>query len=470
MGEKNSIRIRVVWIVEMKVNIPEMPEIVIKNQSQWYYCSLGGLVSRVSGFLSSSLCNTKLKRPLSDDGFKHSLKFPDSPKNNDGFLIHCGLRAANCHPLFSQTSFLLPSPALHPSHLRPSLPPGTAAMKVTEVVVGHGDYKWISTEYGPYHWFQTEYERIGERGWGCLNPDSPVRGLCTDLVDTCLVFVFHCEGTKRTTLCHAVSGTDIAVFDAQIRYVSGEDQCGQVDIIVFQGCAYGEDGDNTMDQIRTKTMSCSTSLHPKPLDYGVVLVEKSSGEIRLPILPSRADILEPVPQYLHCIPSPPTPTTITETGLVDTFYRIQSTTSFIASEFTRQPCFEVYDGSCRLDLPPSSEDTQEVFRIATMHPNFPSLEPIQQWDADVCKRVVRTNEMQGVGAPCEVAACRKLTTKKCSKCKGAYYCSQNHQEEDWVKHKVWCRSHRYIPGGLKGCSMTLGSTQRWNAGEKKPWM
>ncbi|KAJ7140851.1 hypothetical protein C8R44DRAFT_761978 [Mycena epipterygia] len=369
-------------------------------------------------------------------------------------------------------------------------------MKITELVVGPGDYQLLPTEAGLYPWFQTEYERVEERGWGCSNPDSPIPGLCTDFVDTCFVFVFHCGASGRTTLCHAVSGTDIAVFNAQMRYVAGEDPRSQVDIIVFQGRAYGDPGSDvppeilqedltwvsqTLDRIRIKTTSCNASVHPKPLGYGIVLVEKSSGEVTLPIPPSRTNNPKLVPQFLHCVPSPPTPTTLAKSKAVDAFYRIQSTASFIASDFRSVPCFEVYDGTRRLSIPPSSDDTREIFRIATMHPNFPSFEPIQQSDLDICQRVVPNNEMgayvkglsrliQRVGAPCEVAGCRKFTTQKCATCKGAYYCSRSHQKEHWAKHKVWCKSHRYIPGGMVGCRMEEGTNPFVKPGEKMPWM
>lgn len=84
-------------------------------------------------------------------------------------------------------------------------------MEIVERVVGPNDYGYLSTEHGPYYWFQTPYERIEERGWGCMSPDSPIPGLCTDLVDTCFAFVFYCRANRRTTLCHVVSGTDIEV-------------------------------------------------------------------------------------------------------------------------------------------------------------------------------------------------------------------------------------------------------------------
>ncbi|KAJ7921483.1 hypothetical protein B0H13DRAFT_1984893 [Mycena leptocephala] len=368
-------------------------------------------------------------------------------------------------------------------------------MIIAELVVGPGDYKLLPTEDELYYWFQTEYERIEERGWGCLNPDSPIPGLCTDLVATCFVFVVHCAANGRTTLSHVVSDTDPAVFDAQIRYVAGEDPRSHVDIVVFQGQQYGDPRpgvspeilqedltwvSQTLDRIRTKTTSCNASVHPKPLGYGVVLVEKSSGKVTLPTRPAYNP--EPVPQFLYCVSSPPTLTTVAKSIVVDKFYRIQSTASYIASEYRSIPCFEVYDGTQRLAIPPSSDHTREIFRIVTIHPNFPSFEPIQQSDLDdISKRVMPTNEMviyatdlpkliQRVGAPCEVTGCRKFTTHRCSRCKGAYFCSRSHQEEHWVKHKVWCKSRRYIPGGLIGTSIGKGKSPFIQPHEKMPWM
>lgn len=232
---------------------------------------------------------------------------------------------------------------------------------------------------------------------------------------------------------------------------------------------------------RLKTTSCIASdVYPKPLGYGVVLIEKSLGEITLPIPPNNTT---PVPAFLLCFPSPPTHITLAERWVVDAFYRIQSTASFIASGFSVVPCFEVYNGTRKLAIPPSSDDTREIFCIATMHPNFPSFEPIQQSDLDICQRVISTNEMLvyvkdltrhigRAGALCEVAGCRKLTTRRCSKCKGAYYCGKNHQETDSVEHKVWCENHRNIPGprDLVGAKFMQGINPSVKSDEKKPWM
>ncbi|KAJ7477607.1 hypothetical protein FB451DRAFT_1242826 [Mycena latifolia] len=371
-------------------------------------------------------------------------------------------------------------------------------MKITELVVGPGAYELIL----PAHYlFPTEYERIEERCWGGMSPDSPVLGLCTDLVDTCLVFVFHCEASRRTTLCHVVSGTDLAVFDAQMDYVTAVDSQSQVEILVFRGIAYGNSGNDVppeileqdiqwvsqiLDRIRAERPSCSASVHPKPLGFGVVLVEKSTAEVTLPTPPS-TPTAESVPEFLHCRPSPAKDAKYSELlrkirrrQVVDALYRIQSTASFIASSFTRSPCFKVYDGTRRFPIPPSSDDTREIFRIATMHPNFPAFEPIQQSDVDICKRVVPTREMCGyvkslaglisAGAPCEVKECRKLSTMKCSTCRGVYYCSRSHQTEHWAEHKAWCKSHRYIPGGVFGARMETGNNHVVEPGEKMPWM
>ncbi|KAJ7652515.1 hypothetical protein DFH06DRAFT_536901 [Mycena polygramma] len=344
-------------------------------------------------------------------------------------------------------------------------------MKITELVVGPGDYAMLPYGNVVYYWFQTDYERIEERGWGRLSPDSPVPGLCTDLVATCLVFVFHCAASGRTTLCHAVSETDPAVFDAQMRYVAGDDARGQVDIVVFKGRTYGEPGDTppeilrddltwvskTLARIRSKTPSCTTSVHPHPLRYGVILIQKSSGDLILPMPPTVNGAN--TPRLLNCYSSRPTPTIFDSRRVFDAFYRIQSTSSYLASGRRTIPCFEVYNGTRRLGLPGPSAGTREIFRIASMQPNFPSMDAIQHSDLKICERVAPTSEMVGyveelskliqtVGAPCEVEGCRKLTTQKCAKCRGAHYCSRTHQTEHWVKHKAWCKNHRYIPGGV----------------------
>ncbi|KAJ7274963.1 hypothetical protein C8J57DRAFT_1714684 [Mycena rebaudengoi] len=368
-------------------------------------------------------------------------------------------------------------------------------MQIIEQVVGPTDYKQIP--FRQSYFLQTDYERIGERCWGCLSPDSPVPGLCTDLVDTCFVFVFHCAANGRSTLCHTVSGTDIRVFEAQIRYVVGESP-HPVDIIVFRGGAYGipgfkirESGGVTLENLeedlawasqmvdRIKTPSCTTLIYPNSLEYGLVLVEKSTGKITLPIRP-RAHHDGPNPAMLWCFSAAPTPATFTKTELVDAFYRIQSTTSFVSSNFERTPSFEVFDGARRLPIPPSSDDTREIFRIATMHPRFPLFKPIQQSDLDIAMRVLRSGEafryatslpllLEDVGAFCEVAECRQFTATKCAKCEGAYYCGAEHQRADWKSHKDWCESHRQKPGAtlIAGASIGEGKGKLYSG---TPWM
>ncbi|KAJ7242145.1 hypothetical protein B0H12DRAFT_1074333 [Mycena haematopus] len=221
-------------------------------------------------------------------------------------------------------------------------------MKITEIVLGPGDYKFLPTaDSGTYCWLQKEhYERIEERCWGRMNRDSPISGLCTDLVDTCFVFVFHCGANGRTTLSHVVSGIDIAVFTAQMQYVAGGDPLNQVDLVVFQGRQNDVPSEileedrmwlsETLDRI--KTPSCNAFVYPKLLGYGLVLVEKSSGDVTIPIPPSRANN---IPKFLRCVTSAPTPTTFAKRRLVDAFYRIQSTASYIASKRTSIPGFEV---------------------------------------------------------------------------------------------------------------------------------
>ncbi|KAK7055547.1 hypothetical protein R3P38DRAFT_1360263 [Favolaschia claudopus] len=323
-------------------------------------------------------------------------------------------------------------------------------MKIKELEVGPGGYRAVMTLQETVHYYliQAEYERIEERGWGRMDDDSPIRGFCTDCVATCFVFVFHCEAKARTTLCHVVSGIDSKVFEAQIRYVTDGGGSGNLaDIVVLLGRVYASEyragsgvpadiieedllwASQTVERLGRNTAVHSASIHPKALCYGVVLVERSTGEITIPIPPTSSI---PTPRYLMCASSPLTPESLGKIMIIDEFYRVQSTTSFIASKFTTSPCFEVYDGARRLPVPPSSEDTREIFRIATMHPDFPSLNPIQQWDLDICKRVTSTNEMatyasslaelmKTVGAPCDEPSCRKLTTRKCSVCRGAYY-------------------------------------------------
>ena len=57
----------------------------------------------------------------------------------------------------------------------------------------------------------TGYCRVPERTWAKLGENSPVLGLCTDMADTCFIFVCHCNSTRRTTVMHTPSLVDMQV-------------------------------------------------------------------------------------------------------------------------------------------------------------------------------------------------------------------------------------------------------------------
>ena len=49
--------------------------------------------------------------------------------------------------------------------------------------------------------------------------------------------------------------------------------------------------------------------------------------------------------------------------------------------------------------------------------------------------------------PCGFPGCFRAATKRCSACKGQWYCSQEHQRSDWKAHKIMCpvlKAHKII--------------------------
>jgi hypothetical protein len=57
----------------------------------------------------------------------------------------------------------------------------------------------------------------------------------------------------------------------------------------------------------------------------------------------------------------------------------------------------------------------------------------------------------GVINLCEITNCSKTATKKCSSCKRAFYCGEEHQKSHWKKHKSECIPYKMEfltdPGG-----------------------
>lgn len=49
-----------------------------------------------------------------------------------------------------------------------------------------------------------------------------------------------------------------------------------------------------------------------------------------------------------------------------------------------------------------------------------------------------TTIWDGMTNPCQIKDCSNLATKKCSQCKNAFYCCEEHQQLDWKNHKNEC--------------------------------
>ena len=47
---------------------------------------------------------------------------------------------------------------------------------------------------------------------------------------------------------------------------------------------------------------------------------------------------------------------------------------------------------------------------------------------------------------CNYPDCKAVSTQRCSRCKIVYYCSVEHQKENWKAHKVQCSSFDSIQG------------------------
>lgn len=91
------------------------------------------------------------------------------------------------------------------------------AMVDIERKVVNGSDLTLTTSGVAKWWFykSSEYFRVPERTWGKIDQSSPVAGLCTDLVDTCFVFIHHCPATQRTTMLHTTSQ-----IQATVRFLS----------------------------------------------------------------------------------------------------------------------------------------------------------------------------------------------------------------------------------------------------------
>ncbi|PFH50916.1 hypothetical protein AMATHDRAFT_3543 [Amanita thiersii Skay4041] len=316
-----------------------------------------------------------------------------------------------------------------------------------------------------------EYYRIPERTWARMDKSSPYSGLCTDMVDTGLVFVCHCKSTSRTTLMHTPSEVDLQAIVDQLNYVTNGASSIAVEMIILKGGIHSNRKKHeltaslarTVDEdiawvdefvrnvrVHAKKLSVplSVSRPARCLELGSILVDKSTGKITIPM---------PTEEFASCHPrlyvklsDQMSRGQIAQLGARDSFYRIIST-AYAGSMHQlgfrfAYPCYLDFDGTNPLPLPNMPDFARALIQQCALNGTLkPDVSVTVTDNASMSpskelRDQINSYPLREQGMFCEV--CRNATKSTCRNCRAAWYCCREHQMSDWQRHRMWCKSHR----------------------------
>lgn len=340
---------------------------------------------------------------------------------------------------------------------------------------------------------RTEYARVTQYNYARITSESPCKGACTDHVASCTVVVLHSPTTKRTTLSHSPNFMTMLTFIPLIDWVTGglgntnptpEEQvlfCSGLgarpcvlEAYILRGFAYAapdsekfnhagwiRDFRNFFEMIaQVRHISLHIEDSSRLLSSGAVLVDKGSGrithvELEPDLVPHSASSSLPSPRRIVITLEHPD-----FAGQYTTAQECQDL--FIGSLLNSRrepeptPLKLQFDSQSYLLPHPLSDEARQLIRSKRLY------EPSSVQSA-IIRAFGKTDDWMNEGGnsrmsnqfatlrsllksvaddrPCEL--CPKEASKMCSACRGAWYCGDVHQRQDWRMHKVWCRLHPY---------------------------
>ncbi|KAK2463194.1 hypothetical protein APHAL10511_004849 [Amanita phalloides] len=313
------------------------------------------------------------------------------------------------------------------------------------------------------------YHRVPERTWAKLDKNSPVSGLCTDMADTSLVLVCHCNSTGRTTMMHTPTVVDMQAIVDQLDYVT-DNSSVPVEMVVLRGGIYSDrrkhelvgDAQRYIEEdmlwvdqflhdmrVHAKKMSLPLTITrpDRCLEQGCMSVDKKTGRITIPV---PTDDFAPYKYPYIGLPDSTSEFQFLQVRTRDKFYSIIATAHAISmQQFGLRfayPSFLQYDGNSSTPLPRMPDFARTVLQQYALYGPLPPdlVIPISdKLNATVSEELrgyVNQYPLREQGMFCEV--CRKQTKSTCNSCRTAWYCSRSHQTLDWKDHRVWCKAHR----------------------------
>lgn len=291
------------------------------------------------------------------------------------------------------------------------------------------------------------YIPIYQGGYGRMTKDTPGDGLCTSPVASCTSVVFHCSANGRTVLTHS---PNYMYMDTSmgpiIRWIIGDEVMPRIEAVVLRGFMYASPQQAAnfnhagwMNDFRQFLGFCPC--RPEIVDSSQMLM---SGSVLVDKLTARITIV-----------SNPGQTCIQNSSDVGQDYMLYSSS------------IDVFIGNFQIvkRMPP---DLYLQYDVSKYNPHMPIPNEVRlllrsKYRGDSKSAQGAVLRSVGMGdwinspapqylsvqtgysafdrkpMPCE--RCNSKGSKRCSSCLGAWYCSSEHQKEDWKVHKVWCKAN-----------------------------
>lgn len=291
------------------------------------------------------------------------------------------------------------------------------------------------------------YIPIYQGGYGRMTKDTPGDGLCTSPVVSCTCVVFHCSANSRTVLTHSPNYMCIRTsMGPIIQWIIGVEVKPRIEVVVLRGYEYASPQQAAkfghagwMNDFRKFLSFCPC--RPEIVDSSQMLM---SGSVLVDRLDARITIV-----------SNPGQTIIRNTSDVGLDYMLYSNP------------VDVFMGNFQgfKEMP---ADLHLQYDVSKYNPHMPIPNEVRlllrskyRGDSKSAQGAVLRSVGMGdwinnpapqyltvkltystfdqIPMPCE--RCDSKSSKRCSSCQGAWYCSSEHQKEDWKVHKIWCKAN-----------------------------
>lgn len=327
--------------------------------------------------------------------------------------------------------------------------------------------------------YKADYIRITQYNYGRISSDSPGKGLCTDHVASCTVVVLRCTSTGRITLSHSPNfmymttfiplidwvtggtGKEVSSAGEQIAFLNGQGAkpC-DLEAHILRGYAYSKPEAAAFNHAgwmkdfreffgvvaRARQISLHIVDSQRLLRSGSVLVDKASGKVtHLELaagLGGSASLQIENPQFA---------------GQYSVYQEQQDL--FVGSLYNCRRTPEPMPLRLQFDIKayrlphPLTDEARLLIRSKRVDESPEAQSAIVRRFGYAEDWITMSGQNSGfailnslfttaaVCRPCEL--CPEEGSKTCSACRGAWYCGDAHQRQDWKAHKVWCRDHPF---------------------------